>query len=223
VSPLYVRTAPAVAAGSAYDTLILGTSNLVNYWPFAAGSVTDVVSGYVITINGTVTTDTAMHTALGPAMNCASGYMKGTAGFTFSSTMSIEGWVLTPGSTGTDNALFGCWSGSVGSMLICIASANQMKFYTQASNNVVGTLSTNTAYHVVGTYDGTNQRGYINGSLVMGPTAASAPGSTSTVFEVAGYAGHAGPGLTGKYSNIAVYSKALSATEVTDHYNAGIA
>ena len=83
-------------------------------------------------------------------------------------------------------------------------------------------LVTGTWYHVVATYDGTSIRLYLDGTLV------STVGSTRSI------PAHASPlrfGLSSAYTNadrysgsldeVAVYTTALSAQQVTSHYQAG--
>jgi RHS repeat-associated protein len=83
-------------------------------------------------------------------------------------------------------------------------------------------LGTSNWYHIVYTYDGTNIRGYVNGSLVAGPVAASGNGTggaTSAIsvggispggyFQNAGYASAA-------IDDLAYFSRALSSTEVAN-------
>lgn len=86
------------------------------------------------------------------------------------------------------------------------------------------TVSNTSVYHVVGTYDGTSTRLYVNGSLVAGP-------SNFTLNLIANYAdigadgggsgGALGDYFTGPIDEAAFYTVALSATQVSNHYNAG--
>ena len=78
----------------------------------------------------------------------------------------------------------------------------------------------NTPYHVVGTFDGTTSRLYVNGAL-----AASASGTTFTPTANAILMGMGDNGgyLTGLLSNVAIYNTVLSAARILAHYNAGIA
>lgn len=69
--------------------------------------------------------------------------------------------------------------------------------------------------HIVYTYDGTNVRGYLNGALVAGPTAASGNGTgtpTATVGVV--------PNPTGacQFDDIAIFNKELSLAEIEKLY-----
>ncbi|TAM72483.1 hypothetical protein EPN44_15895 [bacterium] len=85
-----------------------------------------------------------------------------------------------------------------------------------------GALQANTTYHVVVTYDGTTMTLYLNGNAVASGT------RTGTI---AGYdlthglaigddAGLSDPGYAGTVDEVAIYGRALSASEVVTHYNA---
>ncbi|HET8905477.1 MAG TPA: LamG domain-containing protein, partial [Ktedonobacterales bacterium] len=84
-------------------------------------------------------------------------------------------------------------------------------------------LSTGTRHHLVGTYDGTNLRLYVDNVLVAGPTAATNAlaytGNTITIGSQSG----ATPGAyyDGQIDEAAVYGSALSAARVTAHWTAG--
>ncbi len=58
--------------------------------------------------------------------------------------------------------------------------ANQAAYYNT-------TMGTSNFYNLVLTYDNTNIRGYINGSLVAGPTAASGSGTGTATYSGVGY------------------------------------
>ena len=83
------------------------------------------------------------------------------------------------------------------------------------------TLNLDQWYHIVYTYDGTNIRGYVDGSLVAGPTTASGNASGA----IAGGEFNTGATqddalyLSGLVDEIGVWSKGLSAQEVTDLNN----
>ncbi len=85
-----------------------------------------------------------------------------------------------------------------------------------------GAVVAGQTYHVVGTYDGTTQRLYVNGAQVAsapfsGPlnanNASVVMGSWDTTSEFA----------SATIDDVAVYAKALTAAQVTNHYNLGSA
>lgn len=101
--------------------------------------------------------------------------------------------------------------------------------YFRVKNNVAAqgptytvTLPTTKFVHIVYTYDATNVRGYYNGVLVGGPTAASGNGATNGADIIVIGAGHSGTAL-GEYASaviddIAYFNTAISAAQVWELY-----
>lgn len=84
------------------------------------------------------------------------------------------------------------------------------------------TLGTTNWNQIVFTYDATNMRGYVNGSLVAGPTAASGSGS-SAVSNIS-FFGNGSTGVSDDpssaiFDDVAIFSRALSATEISNLYS----
>ena len=91
---------------------------------------------------------------------------------------------------------------------------------TNSVNFLPAAGMTGITYHVVCTYDGTNLRMYLNGSLVAGPTASS--GSVATNANTVRTGAFTGSAYAaGTFDEIAIYTTALSQAQVTTHYNAG--
>jgi hypothetical protein len=74
---------------------------------------------------------------------------------------------------------------------------------------------------VTATYDGTKATLYVNGAIVAGPTAVAAPSGSSSLAPTIGYYG--GSYFTGLMDDVREYNGALSAAEVQELYEAGIA
>jgi hypothetical protein len=77
----------------------------------------------------------------------------------------------------------------------------------------------NTWYNVVGTYDGSNMRIYVNGVL-KNTRAQTGTLATNTVTAKIGTFQGTNYNVTGKISNISVYNRALSDAEITQNFNA---
>lgn len=96
---------------------------------------------------------------------------------------------------------------------------------TENINNY--TLTPGTWYHVVATYDGTTLKTYVNGTKLGVETAASGTGanlgrSSATSIGAQEYtAGTANEYFSGLVDETAIWSKALTQTEITDLYNSG--
>lgn len=81
-------------------------------------------------------------------------------------------------------------------------------------------VATNTTYHVVGTYDGTNIRLYVNGSLVAGPSAVTVNLGT-TYASIGADSSPAQEFFGGTIDEAAFYNYALSSGQVSNHYTVG--
>lgn len=83
-----------------------------------------------------------------------------------------------------------------------------------------GAIVPGTAYHVVGTYDGTTQRLYVNGAEVANAPLAGGASTTAAPLELGSWDG-AGEFYNGVMDDVAVYNKALTAQQVANHNTAG--
>jgi hypothetical protein len=83
----------------------------------------------------------------------------------------------------------------------------------------VGTFVAGQTYHVVGTYDGTTQRLYVNGALVAS-AALTGPATSNTNPLVIGSWGGTNEFFAGRIDEVAIYTKALTSAQVQAHYSA---
>ncbi len=88
----------------------------------------------------------------------------------------------------------------------------------------ISALGTSAFHHLAITYDGTNVRGYLDGSLIGGPTAASGNGNVNQYSDNAtiGIApNQLGAYVSGIEDDVAFFNKALSLAEIGTLYAAG--
>jgi hypothetical protein len=84
----------------------------------------------------------------------------------------------------------------------------------------VGAVAAGQTYHVVGTYDGTTSRLYLNGAQVATTALTGAVGPASNGLNIASWDGTM-EYMRGTVDDVAVYGSALTAARVTAHYTAG--
>jgi hypothetical protein len=77
----------------------------------------------------------------------------------------------------------------------------------------------NTWYNVVGTYDGSNMRIYVNGALKNTRAQTGTLGSNSITAKVGTYQG-TNYNLNGRIANVSIYNRALSASEIKNNFEA---
>ena len=157
--------------------------------------------------------------------NGSSGYISvPTTGLpTGAAAISMECWInlgnSLPGNYGTMFCMGTNTSGQ--GWILDINPSNQVEIGLRSVNSVASsTLATNTNYHVVGTFDGTTARLYLNGILQ-----ASFTPSAPTVAYGNAYIGTFLDGASVFYQRtcdeVSVYSYALSQTQISTHYAAG--
>ena len=96
--------------------------------------------------------------------------------------------------------------------------------YTNNYDTEYGTVSTNTWYHIAMTVDSSGIKFYINGSLVGSNTwtgTAGAP-TTTTNLSLGYYPGNTSGGqyYDGETSQVSIYNKVLTSTEIAKNFNA---
>jgi hypothetical protein len=200
---------------------IIGTSQeLFNmYVPDSVGT-----SGNGV-LNGNITLGTGADIKLGTASyDCdgtsdyvtvsPSGMVFGSTGFTFAGWMKTDSistiayFVKVATNVGTSHFYV---SGSSSSYLRCEGTWGTV-------NASSGTWSNATWYHIALTNDGTTTKTYQNGSLVGSVTASSDLGTVSSFVIGADPTYYE---LNGKLDDMGVWSKALSASEISALYNGG--
>jgi hypothetical protein len=96
---------------------------------------------------------------------------------------------------------------------------SDFRMYASGWEDINGILpSTNQWYHFVGTYDGTTEKFYINGTLV-GSRTAGLPVYSGLKGMLIGMDPSDGNGWIGCISDVCLYNRALSQAEITELYN----
>jgi DNA-binding beta-propeller fold protein YncE len=98
-----------------------------------------------------------------------------------------------------------------------IQNGTRRRLQAPANAIVVGNT-----YHVVGTYDGTTQRLYINGTQSVSAALTGAITANTNALYIGSWDGSS-EFYRGTADEVAVYTTALTAAQVLNHYNAGIA
>ncbi|MCL4366210.1 LamG domain-containing protein [Patescibacteria group bacterium] len=83
-------------------------------------------------------------------------------------------------------------------------------------------LTSGTWYHIVGTYDGSNEKIYINGALNKTSSSTNAP-DTNSLLSFQYFANYGLPALyfNGQLDDVKVYNYTLTPTQIKDIYNNG--
>jgi hypothetical protein len=141
--------------------------------------------------------------------------------FTGTAPFTIELWAKRTVYAGNQGLISHWQSGSGNGWYLGTFGSGGSFYVDRYNSSSVGVELTTTTplqvgrwYHLVATYDGTTLRAYVNGGLEG--SVASGQSLSNTPVAIA-----TNPNFKGSMDEIAVYSSALSAQQVTEHYNAG--
>lgn len=101
---------------------------------------------------------------------------------------------------------------------------NRLRFRITAGGSDVNIEDTsihslNTWYNVIGTYDGSNMKIYVNGLLKNTKAQTGTLGTNSITAKIGTFQG-TNYNMNGKISNVSIYNRALSANEVRQNFEA---
>lgn len=213
--------------------MALATS-VVSHWKLdeSSGNITDSAGSNTGTNTGT-TTFTTGKLNNGASFNGSSQYfdMGTPASLNITGNITMSAWIKTTQGSGTEGAIISNYN-SGGSKC-----QYQMKVYNSAGtitiryniNNTsqqelqsVGSITSNVWTHVVGTYDGSTIRLYINGKLDTSVSATQTPPSSGYGNTAIGRAGsYNGLYYNGMIDEATIWSRALSLDEILQIYNNG--
>jgi len=207
-------------------------TGVVGYWHFDEGVATSSYDSSGNRNNGVLINGPTWQTS----SNCRSGsclsfdgtndYVDVGTGTSLSITQNItmETWVklntYTSGGTNTDRASI---VQKTGQYYMTVNSANGtldvfFQGITGAHTSSNSTIPLNEWAHVAITYDGSNIKWYINGSLDKTLPAAGTIGTDLRSVRVGGEPGF-GRFTNGHIDEVRIYNRALSAEEIQNHYN----
>jgi hypothetical protein len=219
---------------SVYSDVIL-SDQPASYWKLdeAAGTTATDAMGAA---NGTYTN--------GPVINQTSGVKNADKAVSFDGVndyvtfgdvydetgvapFSMELWLKpTTANQSTYRVILSKWSGGAGWALQIDPSTNRLEFARYAggvngqSVYSAGAVSFTTWSHVVVTYDGSTLKLYVNGTQDDSRSATHSLPNSAQATTLGGDP-TAGQYLPGLLDEVAIYGYALSATQVTEHYDAG--
>ena len=142
------------------------------------------------------------------------------ASLDLTTAVTLEAWVYWTGSN-SSKGILGRWFSGVASYMFYASTSTQLLFFINTSNSPVNISGTGWK-HIVGTYDSTNRRVYVDGQEIgsgTGYTAAIAVGDKP--IEIGRYAGNTAYEYDGDIAQPRIYNRALTAEEVQRNYNAG--
>jgi len=221
-----------------YSRLITGTSGLVSYWRLgdASGAAVDQKGVQNGVYNGSVTRGATSLLASDQVDGATSfpassgSYVSIAANAAYNSgvpAISVEAWIK-PAALTASTSIVDSWGGG-GPWFLELTSSNRVRWYVADGISTdlqlaAGSLVVGSTYHVVAVYDAAGTMAlYINGVSVGSPSRtpnanmkAVSPlaidiGSRTSTTDL----------FSGVIDEVAIYNRALSATEVSQHYLIG--
>lgn len=203
-------------------TRFLNDANLVSYWKMADAN--DVKG----TNNGT---GSNMSYSAGKFSNA--GDFNGSsskitlpdnASLRPSSAFTISAWIKK--SSGTDTyMIFNNFAGGAYYGYQFTVSGHNLRIWVKSTSEIAfsgaSTVDDNVWHNGVATWDGSNLRLYVDGKLDATPTACTSISYTTTMYPVIGmqYVSSVYYPFNGSIDDVALFSRALSAEEVSELYN----
>lgn len=204
--------------------LTLQPGNLVAYYALEENSGTFIRDTSFNDNSGTTSGTTWVAGKVGNALSFAGSGIAESADVDVTGTITISAWV-NPSTTQT-STMFGKANAQGALKLV----SNQPRFHITTNSTLrtvdgVDILSNGTWYHIVGTYDGSNAKIFING---VEKASVSATGSISTnshpwTMGQNTVLSGGGQSYSGSIDEAKVFSRALSTSEVKAEYDAGMA
>jgi len=205
-------------------------TSLISYYKLdeSSGNATDSVGSNTLTNNNSVTYSTGKINNGANFVRASSQYLSKVddTSLDLSANMSVSFWLnlsSLPGTNETqglvtkDNTYGIYYQDSAGTKRFGMFSVLSSSYTFHTFNT---TLSTSTFYHVTWTKSGTTSSLYINGILVSSGSATATMDNTTGSFFL-GLGDGAGEYLNGQLDEVAIWSRALSADEVSQIFNSG--
>jgi RHS repeat-associated protein len=135
---------------------------------------------------------------------------------------SLEAWIKRSGTRTTDQVVVGA-SASISLRILANTAGASVTFWT-GSTSVVATSAASVTdgvrHHLVGTWDGTTLRIYVDGVLSGSNAPGGAPPGSATGISIGNHPGQA-LAFGGTIDEVAFYRTALPSTRVAAHYASG--
>jgi hypothetical protein len=231
-APLLRAAVPAAPALPTYNALVLADPTLVMYYECGEASGTLVDSKLAQNMAPVGSPLYGLAGPLPPATavgsNGAANYWtvapaNADSFFGNFHPFTIEGFLYVTASGSSNDPLFSVHRGAAQIDLGCSFGSKQLSLQRagdQTPTTAAQAITTGTWHYVVGTYDGSDLRCYLDATLIGGPTASA--GSVGTFVgcdQAIAARGFAFTGfLNGRAANVAIYNAALSDATILAHY-----
>jgi hypothetical protein len=133
--------------------------------------------------------------------------------------ITLEAWVYL-GGTLEDRGVLGRYVDTGYCYMLYIRSSTEVRFYTNSVRSTVSGVSSGWR-HIVGVYDGSTRKVYVDGSLSVTDIYSTALNVSSDPVEIGRYLEDIGKAYDQPIAQPRIYNRALTASEVLQNYNSG--
>lgn len=223
----YILGAGYVAQLAGVPTMRLDVQpgGLAAYYALNEGSGSGVSDASATKLNGNTNGAPAWVSGkIGKALsfNGSSQYVA-SASYSITGPLTVEAWVYPTAASETASAVSDNTNTTDNQSQLGLVNSNANFAITIGGKPVSvsgAAVAQNTWTHLVGVYDGTNVLLYVNGALAGSAAATGTVATNSLPWTIGKTAGAASGYFTGNIDEVKIYSRALSANEVSAEYNA---
>lgn len=242
------KASTTTSSVSEYQNLIGSTQNIRSYWPLDETSGTQFQdlgpSSKPMVIQGSPTLGntpliTTGHSAVFPNGGSGGGipteWAKTATGYGTwggDGSLTVEAWIKTSATSGSFWSIISSDDNNKRLFDFGLTSAGKLQFATFDSAGTTpttafgaSTLNTGATFYVAGTFDGTTHVLTVYVNSVADGTATSLSsytGDTVSANIAARFTTFPGSAFSGIVDEVALYNRALTATEIAQHYTTGI-
>jgi len=136
------------------------------------------------------------------------------------SAMTLSAWVFT--NTQSDRGIVAKWITGGKDYMIYKVTGNSFRFYIGTNYTTATSVADNVWVNIVGTYDGSNMKIYINGDLKATTSRVGSIPASNHPLEIGRYNANQNTGYSERIDDVLVYNETLTLTEIANNYKIGL-
>jgi hypothetical protein len=135
------------------------------------------------------------------------------------SAITIQCWIFS--NTENSKGLVAKWGNGLLDYML-FKTTNNFRLYIGSSNKASGTIPNTGWVNIAGTYDGSNMKTFINGTLSTTKAETGAIPNNTNVLEIGRYGSNSTYTYSERIDDVKLYDRALTADEILQNYKAGL-
>ena len=135
------------------------------------------------------------------------------------SAITIQCWIFS--NTENSKGLVAKWGNGLLDYML-FKTTNNFRLYIGSSNKASGTIPNTGWVNIAGTYDGSNMKTFINGTLSTTKAETGAIPNNTNVLEIGRYGSNSTYTYSERIDDVKIYDRALTTDEIEQNYKAGL-